>query len=231
MKTTVTDGHMLRLAIKQHELFERMKKDVYDSPDEVLEALQLVIEGKVPTIPTLAVVEKFAAWRTFLIGGVAPKKLLERVKAGFSVSEYAEYLMKQKAFTMLDAEEALDAIILTPKDFDYERMPTTTELFDPTRLAEWSRQNANRLPEGCVVELLPAEAGPHIRDQYKDQPKGEVLWMAMERIADSGGHPSVFGVERYDDGTRWLDVGDASPAGRWDLAVRIVFRLRKVTQA
>ncbi len=52
---TVTDGQLGQLAVKQHELFQRAKKGVYHSFDEMMDALQQVIEGKAPTIPTLAV--------------------------------------------------------------------------------------------------------------------------------------------------------------------------------
>ncbi len=229
MKAAVTDGQLGQLAVKSHELFRRAKEGTYANFDEVLDAVQLVIEGKQPTIPTLATEEKFAKWRNFLIGGVAKKALLARVKSGFEVGTWAEDMMKQNAFTTQDAEEEIETIILAVSDFGYERMPTTAELLDPTRLAEWSKQNAQRLPEGYVVDLLPAEAGPHIRDQYKDQPKGEVLWMAMERIADSDGYPDVFDVVRGGGGKRWLDGGHANPAGQWSLGHRFVFRLRKVT--
>lgn len=228
-KTLVTDGQLGQLAVRQHDLFERAKRGVYADFDQMMVALQRVIEGKVPEPPVLVVEPKFASWRTFLIGGVAKKALLQRVKAGFSVSDWAEDLMKRPAFTTQDAEEAIETIILTPADFGYERTPTTTELLDPTRLAEWSAQNTERL-NGHVVELLPAEAGPHIRDQYKDQPNGEVLWIAMERITDSDGYPRVFTVLRYDGGEQWLYAGWASPGDRWSLDGRVVFRLRKVTQ-
>lgn len=50
---TVTDGQLGQLAVKQHELFQRAKKGVYGSFDEMLDALQQIIEGKAPTIPTL----------------------------------------------------------------------------------------------------------------------------------------------------------------------------------
>ncbi|MDB5264830.1 MAG: hypothetical protein JWN64_401 [Parcubacteria group bacterium] len=172
---------------------------------------------------------KFAKWRTFLIGGVAKEVLLKRVEAGFVVSDYAKSLVNNPALTTLDKEEAIDTIILTPADFGYERMPTTTELLNPTRLAEWSAQNAERL-DGHVVELLPAEAGPHIRDQYKDQPSDEVLWIAMERITDSDGDPGVFYVGRDSDGEQWLDADWTDPDDQWGLGRRLVFRLRKVTQ-
>lgn len=227
-KTLVTDGQLGQLAVKQHELFERAKRGVYASFGEMLDTLQVVIEGKMPEAPTLVAEETFAAWRSFLIGGVAYQALLARVKSGYQVSSYAKDLMRQKAFTTLPAEERIDTIILTPADFGYEGMPTTIELLDPTRLAEWSRQNTHRLPEGCVVELLPTEAGPHIRDQYKDQPNGEVLRIAMERIVDSGRCPRVFTVDRNGDGEQCLYAFWAGPRDHWRRGSSLVFRLRKV---
>lgn len=225
-KTLVTDGQLGQLAVRQYDLFRRVKAGSYANFDDVMAAIQAVIEGKMPEPPTLHVEPGFAKWRSFLIGGVAKKALLQRVKAGFQVSGYAESLVNNRDFTTLDVEEEIDTIVLTPADFGYQRQPTTTELLDPTRLREWSEQNAERL-DGHVVELLPAEAGLHIRDQYKDQPKGEVLWIAMERITGSDGRPRVFGVGRSDDGEQWLHAGWADPDGRWYLSSRIVFRLRK----
>lgn len=55
MNTIVTDGQLGQLAVKQNELFKRAKKGVYASFDEMLDALQLVIEGKTPVAPTLSV--------------------------------------------------------------------------------------------------------------------------------------------------------------------------------
>ncbi|MEO6536389.1 MAG: hypothetical protein ABIT47_01745 [Candidatus Paceibacterota bacterium] len=228
-KTLVTDGQLGQLAVRQHDLFRRVKSGSYANFDDVMAALQTVIEGKMPEPPVLVVEPGLTKWRTFLIGGVAKKELLKRVEAGFTVSGYAKSLVNNRAFTTLDKEKPIDTIVLTPADFGYTHNPTTTELLDPTRLREWSEQNAERL-NGHVVELLPAEAGPHIRDQYKDQSNREVLWIAMERITDSDGRPDVFTVRRISDGGRWLDTGWTDPDGQWDLDDRIVFRLRKVAQ-
>ena len=58
MKGSVTDGQLGQLAVKQHELFERVKRGAYASVEAVLDALQLVIEGKEPIVPVLATGDK-----------------------------------------------------------------------------------------------------------------------------------------------------------------------------
>ncbi len=50
----VTDGELATLASRQVELFTRFKKGVYANPSEVLDGIQLLIEGKQPeVIPTV----------------------------------------------------------------------------------------------------------------------------------------------------------------------------------
>ena len=135
-------------------------------------------------------------------------------------------MMNHKLFTMLDSErEPITLIDLCPADLGFTENPTTTELFDVKRLATWSAANL----DGYVIELCLAEVGPHLAVQYKDQPKGEVLWIAMERISGSDGYSSVFGVKRSGDGKLWLYDDWANPGGRWRLVNRFVFRLRKVS--
>jgi hypothetical protein len=230
LRYALTDDQLGQYYRKMNTIADRLGKSL--PFDQVMAALQSIHDGKEPVMPTLIIEPRLASWRKFLIGGVAKKPLLQRVKSGFEVGSYPESIVNNRVFTTQNVEESIDTIILEVRDFDYTRRPTTTELFDPARLAEWSKQNQHRLPEGYdAIELLPAEAGLHIRDQYKDQPKGEVLWMAMERITGSGGGPRVFSVERDGVGAQWLDARWASPQGQWSLGNRIVFRLRKkVTQ-
>jgi len=49
--TTVIDGQLGQLAIKQNELFRRAKEGHYASMDQVNDALQQVIEGQAPMPP------------------------------------------------------------------------------------------------------------------------------------------------------------------------------------
>jgi hypothetical protein len=153
--------------------------------------------------------------------------LRSRIDGKKELGDWGRDIMKQKAFTTLDTEEEADLIVLTPKDLGYTEYSRTGVLFDPTGLAAWSAENL----DGYVLELCPAEVGPRLREQYEDQPNGEVLWIAMERITASDGGPSVFGVERDDVGGRWLDADYADPVDAWRLDDRIVFRLRKVTES
>lgn len=178
---------------------------------------------------------RFTAFRKFFIGGVSKdtfEAFLERLKTTCSVGEYVEnFVAKHPAFTMRGTKEEIDTIILTPVDFGYERMPTITELFDPARLAKWSKKNAHRLPEGCVVELLPAEAGPHIRHQYKNQPPITCLFVAMEPVTlEVSREPIIFRIGRHKDGERWIYTSPVFPEAKWYPTCSFVFRLRKVTQ-
>lgn len=76
------------------------------------------------------------------------------------------------------------------------------------------------------LDLLPAEAGPHLRLQYKDQPVDERLAIGMEPIFDRGGDLRVFLVEHYEE-ELWLSGGRGSPGNLWASDVRFVFVRRK----
>lgn len=226
MNTIVTDGELGRLAIKQHELFTRVKKGVLPL-EGVLAALQSVIEGKDPVVPALNPQVSYRVWKTIKIGGVKADELFSRIDKKKEMGVWGRNIMKQKEFTTLDAEEETDLIDLTPKDFGFTEPPRTNVFLDPKRLAEWSSENL----DGYVLELCPAEVGPHLREQYEDQPNGEILFIAMERISDSVGDPGVLSVGRHDDGGRWLNARYARLDRTWSLDFRFLFRLRKVTQS
>lgn len=175
---------------------------------------------------------ELVAWRTFSIGGVDAQTLLVQVREKDStVDNLAERVMKNpKAFETREREEEINTIILTPASFGCTRVSTEAEILNPERLADWSRRNARRLPEGHVVDLLPVEAGPHIRHQYEDQPKGENLRIAMKRItaSASSNYPYIFVVSRGKNGVRFLSVSWAGPTCQWNIGVQFVYWLRKV---
>jgi hypothetical protein len=167
------------------------------------------------------------AFKTLKIGGIPKKELASKVaKSCEEVTDWAKDLMKQKAFVTADAQTDVDFVVLSIADLGFISSPRTDAFMTKEFCKEWSE----KFLDGQAIELCEPEDGPQLRIQYEDQPNGEVLWMAMERIADSGGNPSVFCVERDGGGGRWLDAGWVNPSGTWRLGRRFVFRLRKLPQ-
>lgn len=225
---SVTDDQLGRYFRRMVAIAERGGKSL--PFDKLMDTLQNIHDGKLTPFAG-GLRGRFVRTMPILIGGVPKDVLAEQVKAARELSSYAESMMQHELFTTLPEPELAMLINLCPADLgftDPNNLPTTTELLDPARLLKWSAAN---LDDGWVIELCPVEVGPHLAIQYKDQPKGEVLWVAMERIPDSDGDLDVFRVERHDDGELWLIHAWASPNSRWYLDRRIVFRLRKVSSA
>ena len=228
LSTSVADDRLGQYYRRTAAIAERLDKSL--PFDKVMDTLQTIHDGKLTPFAS-GLRGRFIRTMPILIGGVQKDVLIEQIKAVRELGTYAERMMRHKLFTTLAEPEQTILIDLCPADLgftDPNNLPTTTELFDPKRLAEWSAANL----DGYVIALCPAEVGPHLAIQYKDQPKGEVLWVAMERIPGSGGSPSVFDVGRDGGGGRlWLGGGWAGPGDRWGLDDRFVFRLRKVSSA
>ena len=76
------------------------------------------------------------------------------------------------------------------------------------------------------LDLCPAEVGPQLRLQYKDQPEEEQLIVAMNPIADSGGALELFLVGRYGS-VLWLYGYYDDPGLVWCAGHRFVFTRRR----
>lgn len=225
LNTSVADDQLGRYFRRMVAIADRADKSL--PFEKLMDTLQTIHDGKLTPFAG-GLRGRFVRTMPITIGGVSKEDLLDQVRLVRSVSPNAESMMKHEAFTTLDQQEAAILIDLSPADLGFTENPTTTELFDKKRLAEWSAANL----DGYVIELCHAEVGPHFAIQYsKDQPKGEVLWVAMERIPGLGGYPFVFGVRRGGGGGLWLSYVWADPDDHWGLVRRIVFRLRKVSSA
>ena len=72
------------------------------------------------------------------------------------------------------------------------------------------------------LELCPSEVGPQLRLQYKDQPLGEWILIAMKPIRGSDGDLNVFNVEHNDSGL-WLNSNYGNPGNFWNADNQWVF--------
>ena len=78
------------------------------------------------------------------------------------------------------------------------------------------------------LDLCPAEVGPQLRLQYKDQPKGTGVAVAMNAINDLDNNIRVFGVRCSNDGGLYLHANNGRSDYFWGSENRFVFIRRKV---
>jgi hypothetical protein len=164
--------------------------------------------------PTWGTTYRWPIWRTFLVGGKTKDQLISGVEqAGMKIGNWARDMMNQESFRVSPGAEEVNFVKVTPRDLGFTEMPTTDELY--------ARAGTRGL------DLCLADDAPAIRQQYKDQPDGEVIWFAMKQITGSGGRPGVFRL--YRGGVWWLHGYCVDSGDRWHLDDGLVFRLRKLS--
>lgn len=163
--------------------------------------------------PTWNATRQWSTWGIFQVGGQTKDQLVSGIQqSGMEIGNWALDTMKQKSFKTSSKAQEVAFVRMTPSDLGFTGMPTTDELY--------ARAEERRL------DLCLADDAPAIRQQYKNQPDGEVIWFAMKQIADSDGDPRVFGLSR-DGGRLWLHSPRARPGNHWLLGGVVVFRLSK----
>ncbi|MDO8565205.1 MAG: hypothetical protein Q7R67_01075 [bacterium] len=179
--------------------------------EAVMDALQRIHDGQID--PVVIRVGEFSVWLEAEVGGKSKDELIALNKGvERETSSYAADIMSKDAWQPGQVEVVKFARVKV-RELGFSKNPTTTEL--------WARI------EELGHSLCQPADGPALGVAFKDQPKGDVCWMAMKQITDSDGDPSVFALGRGDGGERWLGAGWADPDGKWDLGHEIVFRLRK----
>ena len=138
--------------------------------------------------------------------GMAFKKTIE--EKGMEVSNYAESMLKNPDFKVIGEHNDADLVEVSVGSLGFENG------------AEYADICKRAIELG--LKLCPAEVGPQLRLQYKDQPMGEWLRVAMKAISDSDGNPSVFRVVRFDDGL-WLVTHNGWPDDEWVPGYRFLF--------
>lgn len=193
MNTIVTDDMLGRLAIKQAELFRRVKEGTLN-PLTTINAIQEIIENKI------------RVWRSIKLGtglksGRDFRKALEEAKCEICM-ENEKILDKIEVSPVLIE---IDLIVVSNFQLGFKRGATTNDIY-------------NRGLE-IGLDLCPMETGPQLRLQYKDQPKGEGLLIAMRPFTGKRGCEEIFRVLRNsdeDNGKKYLeDCDGASPTFFW----------------
>jgi hypothetical protein len=152
-------------------------------------------------------------WRTITLGtyrGVdAYRDALDlaRIKIGDSADE----ILGRPAFPYATSKTDVELAVLSAADLGVES--------DQSSLAEVYKRARQ-----AGLELCPAEVGPQLRLDYRNQPLGEALDIAMEPVATYSGDPTILTLVNW--GTGLLLIGrDGRPESMVFRKSRFVFAL------
>jgi len=150
----------------------------------------------------------FPIWRTVKLG--LHKNADEYCRAlhvaDFYIGIFANNILGRITFSV--AEREVDLIVRSVAELGFANGATFAQICDAAKK--------------LGLSLCPAEVGPALREQYRDQPMNEWLVIAMEPITDSDSDLGVFDVARDGDG---LELGCCfvNPESVWFADGRFVF--------
>ncbi len=162
--------------------------------------------------------KEFLTWKIINIGTGFKNAddFREAIKTeGHDISDWANDIIGKPAFSVsADEKKEIELVRVTVAELGFKNGATLKNIY----------ARANELG----LDLCPNEVGPQLRLQYKDQPKGERIRIAMDPIKDSGGVPDVFDVARGVGGESWLDTTRYdNPGNVWNSDGVWVFARRK----
>lgn len=135
---------------------------------------------------------RFDVWKTIKLGtGLKTSEDFRRALAdgGFTLTDWASDILGTSAFTAATEETEVDLVKVTVAELGFKTNARRDHIYERAK--------------ELGLELCPPEVGPQLRLQYKDQPDGERITIAMEPFLVSSYNPGLFRVVR-DDSEPWL---------------------------
>jgi hypothetical protein len=181
---------------------EKMQEWI-ENPKELQKALKESLLPFPPVIP-----RELEVWKSIKIGGFSNvNEVREAIKkAGMNINNPADLLLEK--IPLAKEQSTIKLVCLSMKDLGFnEDGAKNEEIF-------------NRAKE-MGLELCPAEVGPQLRLQYKDQPNEEFIMIAMEPIAVSNSFSLFFIMNGGTD--LWLASHIGQLNSFWTRFSRFVF--------
>lgn len=157
----------------------------------------------------------FPTWKIIKLGtGLKTANDFRRAlqSAGHKIGEWGNDILVKPAFKVSTKETSIELVNVSVAELGFKDGATRKDIYERAI--------------SLGLELCPNEVGPQLRLQYKDQPKGEWLPIAMKPIADSNGSLRVFDVVHDDDGLYLYGIS-GFPDSFWHGYHRWVFARRK----
>ena len=131
---------------------------------------------------------RFNIWRTATVGihkGVdAYRNALEAAK--IKIGDAANEIMGRPAFRYVTSKTEVQLILVSASELGVD--------------TEFNLSDVYRLAKRFGLTLCPGDVGPQLRLDYRDQPVGEVLDIAMEPVATYSGDPTILSLINFGQG-------------------------------
>jgi hypothetical protein len=131
---------------------------------------------------------RFNAWRTVTLGihkGVgAYRNALEEAK--IKIGDAANEILGRPAFPYVTSKTEVQLALVSASELGVDSESNLSDIY--------------RLAKRFGLTLCPGEVGPQLRLDYRDQPVGEVLDIAMEPVATYYGDPTILSLMNFGQG-------------------------------
>jgi len=106
------------------------------------------------------------------------------------IGDAADEILGRPAFLYAKEKTELELTVVSAADLGVESEAALADVYKQAKQF------------GLV--LCPAEVGPQLRLDYRDQPRGESLSIAMEPVATYSGEPTILSLVNFDNGLALL---------------------------
>jgi hypothetical protein len=172
-------------------------------------------ENKIEETVPVTSMKQWQTWRTIKLGtGLKTADDFRKAikQAGAKIDDWGNDILGNTSFTTSNEEIEVELVVASVAELGFKDGAIRMDLY--IRAKELG------------LDLCQPEVGPQLFLQYKDQPKGEWLTVAMEPIADSARRLRVFRIG-HGDGGRRLRVDYGRPDRFYGADRRFVFLRRK----
>src|SRR5215472_1744054 len=130
----------------------------------------------------------FQIWRTITLGTYSGVDTYRRAldSAGIKIGNAADEILGRPAFPYTGMKTDVELALLSAADLGVESESSLSDLYKRAKQAG--------------LELCPAEVAPQLRLDYRNQPLGEALNIAMEPVATHSGEPTILALVNFGTG-------------------------------
>jgi hypothetical protein len=127
-------------------------------------------------------------WRTTVLGF---HKGVDRYRdaldaAKMKIGDAADEILGRPAFLYAKEKTEVELTVVSAADLGVESEAALADVYKQTKQ--------------FGLALCPAEVGPQLRLDYRDEPRGESLNIAMEPVATYGGEPTILSLVNFGSG-------------------------------